>query len=69
MDKGTAMRGTYKKFSLDEKAGIAKCTAEYRVSFTTVQHIVKIWPDHPLKEVLLTIGENFLLENLDKDNS
>ena len=31
MDKGTAMRGTYKKFSLDEKAGIAKCTAEYRV--------------------------------------
>ena len=48
--KGTAMRGTYEKFSLDGKAKVAKCTAEYRVSFTTVQHIVKILPDHPLKE-------------------
>ena len=40
--KGTAMRGMYEKFSLDEKARVAKCTAEYRVSFTTVQHVVKI---------------------------
>jgi len=49
MDKGKATRGTYEKFSSDEKARVAKCTAEHGV-LSTVRHFAKIWPDRPLKE-------------------
>ena len=49
MDKGQATRGTYEKFSADEKARVAKRAAEYGV-LSTVRHFAKIWPDSPLKE-------------------
>ena len=50
MDKGTVTtRGTYEKFPVDEKARVAKRTAEYGV-LSTVRHFAKIWPDRPLKE-------------------
>ena len=49
MDKGKMARGTWKKFSSDEKARVAKHTAEHGV-LSTVRNFAKIWPDHPLKE-------------------
>ena len=49
MDKGKATRGTYEKFSANEKARVAKRTAEYGV-LSTVRHFAKIWPERPLKE-------------------
>ena len=49
MDKGKATRGTYEKFSSDEKARVAKRAAEHGV-LSTVRHFAKIWPDRPLKE-------------------
>ena len=42
MDKGTATtRGTYEKFSADEKTRVAKRAAEYGV-LSTVRHFAKI---------------------------
>ena len=49
MDKGKTTRGTYEKFSPDEKARVAKRAAEHG-ALSTVQHFAKIWPDRPLKE-------------------
>ena len=49
MDKGKTTQGTYEKFSSDEKARVAKCTAEHGV-LSTIWHYAKIWPDCPLKE-------------------
>ena len=49
MEKGKATRGTYEKFSADEKARVAKRAAEYGV-LSTVRHFSKIWPERPLKE-------------------
>ena len=41
MVKGTVTEGTYVKFSADEKARVAKLTAEYGV-FSTVRRFTKI---------------------------
>ena len=49
MHRGQTTRGTYEKFSADEKARVAKHTAEYGV-LSTIRHFAKIWPDRPLKE-------------------
>ena len=48
-DKGKETRGTYEKFLADEKARVAKRTAEYGV-LSTVRHFAKIWPERPIKE-------------------
>ena len=50
MEKGkAAARGPYENFSADEKARVAKRTAEYGV-LSTVRHFSKIWSERPLKE-------------------
>ena len=49
MEKGkAAARGPYENFSADEKARVAKRTAEYGV-LSTVRHFSKIWSERPLK--------------------
>ena len=56
MEKGTVMEGKYEKFSADEKASVAKLTAEYGV-FSTVQHFTMF----AIGQIVLSKKEHFLL--------
>ena len=55
-DKNKFMRGSYEKFSADDKV-IGKRGAEHGVS-ATMLHFLKIYPDDPLKECTIRGWKN-----------
>ena len=57
-DNGTLTQGTYKRFSANEKASLAKLRAKYGV-FLTIYHFTKICngPNCPLKEATFLVDK------------